>query len=84
MKMLTSKWIAITVPIAGILGAIATVIWADGEARLRMVTALGVLVATRYMIRWIYEYGSLMARKKDHNSDTKAGNVAWSGYSKHT
>ena len=65
MKMLTSKWIAITVPITGILGAIATVIWADDEVRLKMVTALGVLLVTRYVIRWIYEYGSLMARKKD-------------------
>jgi len=65
MKVLTSKWIAIAVPIAGVLGAIASVIWADGEIRLKMVTALGVLVVTRYVIRWIYEYGSLMAREKD-------------------
>ena len=47
------------------MGAIASVIWADDEVRLKMVTALGVLVVTRYVIRWIYEYGNLMAREKD-------------------
>lgn len=64
MKVLTSKWIVITVPIVGVLGAIASAIWADGEIRLKIVTALGVLVVTRYVIRWIYEYGSLMTREK--------------------
>ena len=65
MKVLSSKWVAIGVPVAGAMGAIASVIWADDEVRLKMVTALGVLVVTRYVIRWIYEYGNLMAREKD-------------------
>ena len=65
MKVLSSKWVAISVPIAGAIGAIASVIWADDEVRLKMVTALGVLVVTRYVIRWIYEYGNLMTREKD-------------------
>ena len=65
MKTLSSKWVAIVVPIAGIVGAIASVIWADDEVRLKMVTALGVLVLTRYVIRWIYQYGNLLAKGKD-------------------
>lgn len=65
MKVLSSKCVAIAVPMAGIIGAIASVIWADDEVRLKMVTALGVLVLTRYVIRWIYEYGHVVARKKE-------------------
>ena len=65
MKMLSSKWLAIVVPIAGIAGAVASVIWADDDVRLKMVTALGVLVLTRYVIRWIYQYGSLLSRQED-------------------
>lgn len=65
MKFLDSKWIAISVPIAGIVGATASVIWADDEVRLKMVTALGVLVLTRYVIRWIYQYGNMLAYRKD-------------------
>lgn len=63
MKFLDSKWIAIAVPVAGIVGAVASVIWADDEVRLKMVTALGVLVLTRYVIRWIYQYGSLLSKQ---------------------
>ena len=64
MKVLSSKWVAIVVPIAGVLGAVASVIWADDEVRLKMVTALGVLVLTRYVIRWIYQYGQLLAKQE--------------------
>ena len=65
MKILSSKWVAIAVPMAGITGAVASVVWADDEVRLKMVTALGVLVLTRYVIRWIYQYGNVLARKEE-------------------
>lgn len=78
MKALQSKWIAIAVPVAGILGAIASVIWADDAVRLKMVTALGVLVLTRYVIRWIYEYGGLVTRDKDTTRyDRWERNLVW-------
>ena len=64
MKVLQSRWVGIAVPVAGVIGAVSTVVWVDAEARLKMVTALGVLVVTRYVIRWIYEYGSLMNRDR--------------------
>ena len=78
MKVLQSRWIAIAVPMAGIIGAVASFVWANDAFRLKAVTALGVLVLTRYAIRWIYQYGNILANREENTLyDRVEGVFVW-------